>query len=256
MAVKPVHGRFNAPLSLAQLTRGRGWNSELAGFLVPFARQDFVYIEDDFLADTLDGTFWELGTDGGSTAFVWNGISGGAVTGATENSSGDYIQIRGQLTWLSNKNCGSEIYFKQDAIVTHKMEFGFSDALTDDTLPAINDIDTPSIGNGATDVLVIGRDTAQTLTTYSLVGDGTTGATASTAFNTGLVPSVSTYYRMLVQCATNSGFGVMENQIGLGVSAANGPDTSVLIRPHFILGTLASTAIAVDIDYIRIWQER
>ena len=39
----PTLGRFHKPTSLAQLTRGRGWNSELVGFLLPFARQDFIY---------------------------------------------------------------------------------------------------------------------------------------------------------------------------------------------------------------------
>jgi hypothetical protein len=48
---------FGAPQSLRQLTRGRGWNSELTGFLLPFARQDFVYFEDDFTADTLNAAY-------------------------------------------------------------------------------------------------------------------------------------------------------------------------------------------------------
>jgi hypothetical protein len=244
-------------LSLAQLTRGRGWNSELSGFLAPFARQDFVYVEDDFTEDTLNATRWEVATDAGSTAFAWNtAASGGVITGVTEAASGDYVAVNGELTWLSNKNCGTEICLKQDVIITHLIEYGFTDALSDETLPAINDIDTPSTTNGSTDISVIARDTSQTLTTLALVADGTTGAAAKTNFDTACVPAASTYYKMLVQCATNQSFGVFNNQYHLGVTVLQGPDTATLVRPHFILGTLASTAITVDIDYIRVWQER
>ncbi|KKL58510.1 hypothetical protein LCGC14_2224680, partial [marine sediment metagenome] len=37
----PVLGRFHNPQSLEQLTKNRGWNSELVGFLLPFARRQF-----------------------------------------------------------------------------------------------------------------------------------------------------------------------------------------------------------------------
>ena len=36
-------GKFHIPQSLEQLTKGRGWNSELVGFLLPLARQQFIY---------------------------------------------------------------------------------------------------------------------------------------------------------------------------------------------------------------------
>ena len=39
----PVLGRFHAPQSLRQLTKGRGFNSELVGFLLPFARVNYFY---------------------------------------------------------------------------------------------------------------------------------------------------------------------------------------------------------------------
>lgn len=252
-------GKFSYPNSIRQLTRGRGWNSELAGFLARFAYQDFTYLFDDFHQDTLDATLWEVATDAGSTAFAWSVAQNGLIVGATENASGDYIAVNGQIVWNSGKNCGAAIRFKQDTVATHKMEFGFTDALSDETVPALNDIDTPTITNGATDVLIIGRDTAQTLTTYKLVGDGTTGSAAGTAFDTGLLLTADTFTAgdtMLVQCSANGGFGVINNQLAQAVTAANGPDSGTLTRPHFILGTLASTAITVSIDYIAVWAER
>lgn len=254
---KPVLGQFEYPTSLRQLTKGRGWNSELVGFLLPFARQDYIYIDGDFYG-TLNGDLWALGTDAGSTAFAAAAIENGAVRGVTEAASGDYVLIKfNDVTFNSARYPGCEIREKRDVIITQKWEFGFSDPLTDDTLPALNDIDTPSITNGATDVAVIGQDTAQTLTTMALVADGTTGATAKTNLDTSLAPVVNVYSRKLVQLlGGNLAKAVFNDQHSLAVVTTQGPDVDVLVRPHFILGTLAATAITVDIDYFRIWAER
>jgi hypothetical protein len=253
----PVYGRFHKPGSLLQLTRGRGWNSELTGFLLPFARQDFIYIEDDFGSDTLNGVLWDLGTDAGSTAFAAGALENGTIRGATQNSSGDYILIKGsRVMFDAARNPGAEIRWKSDVVVTYKQEFGFSDALTDDTLPALNDIDTPSITNGATDGVFIGRDTAQTLTTCALYAGGTTDTFAKDAFLATQIPTADTYTRYLVQCGANKGWGIIDNEMQNRSELAVGPDTAVLMKPHFIIGTLDTVAITVDIDYIRVWAER
>lgn len=257
---KPINGQFNAPQSIRQLTRGRGWNSDLVGFLAPFARQDYFYFEDDFTSSTLDATRWTLGTDAGSTAFVQNtALEGGVIRGATEAASGDYILIKYVNTIFdSARYPGCEIKEKRDVVTATKWEFGFSDPLSDDTLPAINDIDTPTITNGATDVAVIGQDTSQTLTTLAFVADGTTGATTSQAFPTTLIPVAATYQRLLVQLlGPNASKGVFNNDNSVGsILLGQGPDTGTLVRPHFIVGSLAAAAITVDIDYIRLWGER
>lgn len=254
---KPNIGRFKYPQSLAQLARGRGYNSELVGFLLPFARQDFIYIEDDF-AGALNADLWTLGTDAGSTAFVAGTKENGVITGVTENSSGDYILIKhAMVMWNATRNPGCEIREKRDVVITQKWEFGFSDPLTDDTLPAVNDIDTPSITNGSTDVALFSQATDQTLTTLAAVADGTTGATAKTNLDTSFIPVAATYNRMLVQLlGANQSMFVWDNKFDQATVVGQGPDADLLVRPHYILGTLASTAITVDIDYIRMWAER
>lgn len=256
---KPIHGQFAQPLSIRQLTRGRGWNSDLVGFLAPFARQDFIYIEDDFTRDTLDGTMWDLGTDAGSTAFAAGTLVGGTIRGATEAASGDYILVKSAYAGATaDKYPGCEIREKRDVVTATKWEFGFSDPLTDDTLPALNDIDTPSITNGATDVAAFGQDTAQTLTTPAFYADGTTGAASKVDLATDHTPVAATYERMLVQIlGPNLSGAVWNNDFVNGrYTLGQGPDTAIAIRPHFIVGTLAAAAITVDVDYIRYWHER
>jgi hypothetical protein len=155
---KPVLGRFHAPQSIRQLSKGRGWDSELVGFLIPFARQDFVYIEDDFLSDTMDATFWDVDTDTGSTAFAQGSLECGNIRGVTQNTTNDYIGVHSSIPIFdAARHPGAEIRYK---IVTYTadqlvIEFGLYDDPTDGKLPSVTDVDTPATGNGTTDVLCI-----------------------------------------------------------------------------------------------------
>lgn len=256
---KPVLGRFSYPTSLAQLVRGRGYNSELVGFLLPFARQDFIYEEDDFTSDTLDGTKWDLGTDAGATAFAAGSLEGGTIRGQTAATDNNQIQIRWARTIFdAARNPGAEIRAKIDVVSSDgiEAEFGFSDPLTDETLSAVTDVDTPATGNGATDLVVLHIDGDQTLKTLALVSVGTTDAAAKTNMPSGAL-TAATYFRWMVQVFANKGFAVINNDfVNNSASVATGPDTGVLMRPHFTVATLAAADKIVDVDYIRIWAER
>src|SRR3990170_249861 len=168
---KPVLGRFHAPQSIRQLSKGRGWDSELVGFLAPFARQDFVYIEDDFLADTLDATFWDTDTDAGSTAFAQGSLEGGNIRGVTQNTTGDNIAVHFSLPIFdAARNPGAEIRWKVVTYTANQLlfEFGFYDDPTDGTLQAVTNVDTPATGNGVTDLLAIHMDGSKTFKTFAL----------------------------------------------------------------------------------------
>lgn len=252
------------PQSFAQLTRGRGANSELVGFLLPFARQDFIYVEDDFINITLDTTngLWALGTDAGGTAFAQGALEGGTIRAQTAATDNNQVQIRGGaglISFAAARNPGAEIRWKVDTVNADELEveFGFSDPLTDNTLSAVTDVDTPATGNGATDLVVIHMDGDQTLKTYALVTDGGTPAAAKTNFATSVVPVAATYARMLVQAYSNAGFGVIDNDfVNKAAGVDTGPDAAVLMRPHFTVATLAAVDKIIDIDYIRLWAER
>ena len=275
---KPTNGTFRAPQSIEQLTKGMGWNSELVGFLIPYARRDYVYIEDDFLNDTLDATIWDQDTDTGSTPYAIGTLECGNIQGVTQNSTGDYIGIHSSIPIFdAARKPGAEIRFK---IVTYTaaqlvIEFGLSDDPTDGTLQSVNNIDTPTTGNGVTDFLGIAMDGGKTLKTFALVGDGTTPAASKADFPATIIPTADTWMRMLVQVggsstATNlaGGIGMIRNEATAAgttdlskpgwarASVLTGPTTGYLMQMNFLIGTLADTARTVDIDYIRIWSER
>lgn len=257
MAIKPSLGRILRPLSLNHIGAFTGFNSKRISAFVPIMVQDYLYWRSDFTEQVFDTTNGPLAvaTDAGSTAFAIGALAGGTIRGVTEAASGDFIGIKTAVIFDSALKPGVMIRWKDDVVTSFKYEFGFSDPLTDDTLLAINDIDTPTITNGATDVCVIGRDTAQTLTTAALVADGTTGATAKTDFSASAIPTAATYTHYLVQIAANQGYGIIDNNAGFSAATTQGPDAAVLLQAHFTIGTL-SAAHTVDIDHLAYWQEK
>ena len=257
---KPVLGRFNAPQSLAQLTRGRGWNSELVGFLLPFARQDFLYFEDQFLADTLDATYWATAvTAGGApTAFAQGALEGGSIQGATGTTDNGVsaLYFLGTGVFLdAARRPGMEVRFKIDVVTGLQYEIGFSDAKTDEALPGIADIDAPAATNGVTDIAALHLDTDQTLTTLAVGAYGTTDAGASAAIGT-FTPTAATYTKHLIQAYANAAYGVVNNDpVNLAAGLAVGPDTAKLMRPSLVFRTRNTTAKVVDVYYVRFWAE-
>ena len=143
---------------------------------------------------------------------------------------------------------------------------GFTDALSDETLPAVTDVDTPATGNGATDVAVVHLDTDQTLTTAAFVSESTGSAFACQKVNLGTwTPTAATYYTVRVQLATNNAFCKVfdSSDPRRPILVANGEKglTSALeggtaVRPHMLFGTRNTSAKVVDIDLIRVWQDR
>jgi hypothetical protein len=259
---KPINGRFANPQSLFQLSRHRGMDSEMVGFLLPFARQDFCYVEDDFDSDTISSVLWGLGADGTATTFAAGALESGTVQGSTGTTdNGGHMIFHDRTIWSSGRNCGAEIRFKVDIIASNgvQIEFGFSDPLSDNTLPAIDNIDTPasSTDNGQTDTAVLHIDGDATLKTWALVGGPSIAGTTKANMPTGALLTAATYSRLLVQLNTNLAMGVMDNDFtSKAVTLDNGPDAAVLLRPHYFIMTLNTTAHVTDLDYFRIWSER
>ena len=139
---------------------------------------DYGHVEEEccFALDTIKWTV--AGTAGGGpTNFAYNAVRGGVFQGATGTTDNDAMAIHAANTFLDPAdNPFFIISFSVTAVTGLSFEVGMSDPKTDEALPGVTDIDTPSVGNGVTDIACVHMDTDQTLTTAELVGDGTTGA--------------------------------------------------------------------------------
>ena len=276
-----TYGNKQRPGGFAHIQRFTSSESELAKFLYPFAWRDTVFINDDFTSanataagsiDLNKWTFAKIASNGTNFAATGTQVANGTITGITgSGAAGDHVNIRGGAVWAGDYNCGMEIRLKMDVITDVEWQTGFSDPLTSYTAtPSIlNDIDTPSITNGATDVAIIGQDTGQTLTTMAFVTDGSTSNMNTTATALGTrTQVVSTYKTYRVQLARTasavaSSFAyVLNENNAVQESASHGGVLAsqikgdVLLHPWFMVQTLTTAAITVDIDYISVWQDR
>ena len=235
--------------------------------MYPQFRDAVVYIEDDFIEDTLSTTRWNLATDGAdAAAFAWSSGAGGRLLGNTGTTDNGYLAINGDVIWLGDKNCGMAIRWQTDIVTNHTFEIGFTDALSDETLPAVTNVDTPATGNGATDVAVVHLDTDQTLTTAAFVGESTGTAYAAQKVNLGTwAPTAAKWYTTVVQLSGDNAFTATFNtddaqnpvlQAGTDKGLRLALEGGTLVRPHFLYGTRSTAAKAPLIDFIRVWQDR
>ena len=234
--------------------------------MYPFMRDSVVFVEDDFTDDTISSTRWNLAADGTATTFAWSSGAGGRIAGATGTTDNGYHAINGDVIWSGDKNCGMAIRWQMDVVTAFTFEIGFTDALTDETLPAVTDVDTPATGNGATDVAVVHLDTDQTLTTAAFVAESTGTAYAAQKVNLGTwTPTAAKWYTTIVQLSGDNAFTATYNtdvagspvlQAGTNKGLSLALEGGTLVRPHFLVGTRNTTDKATLIDFIRVWQDR
>jgi hypothetical protein len=234
------------------------------GLLLPLAYRAFVFHKDDFFK--FDSSIWTTATDTGATAFAFNAQANGAARGSTGTTANNYAGMLGPRIFLGDKLCGVAFRFKISAVTNVNFEMGFVDALTDGTLPAVSDVDVPTVGNGAGDVAVIHLDTSQTLKTAALVTKGSTSGMSAVKTNLGTwAPSATTWYWGVVQLddGDNVHAFVIDAEGDSILAQAHTSATvnhkiegGTLVRPHFIGGTRNTTNKDYDIDAIVLWQER
>lgn len=234
--------------------------------MLPYLRDTITFIDDDFIEDTISSTRWNLAADATATTYAWNAARSGTIRGSTGTTAAGYHAINGDVIWYGDANCGMAVRMKWDVVTNLQFEIGFTDALADETLPAVTDIDTPATGNGATDVAVIHLDSGETLATAALVGESAGIPYAAQKVSLGgFTPVAATYYTFVVglvgdmaMCAiwdTNDPANPVL-QVGSNKSLGSLLDGSVAVRPHILSGTLNTTAKVTDIDRIAVWQDR
>ena len=275
MAKGNTYGNLVRPSGRQHLDMFASSESALAKFLFPVQWRDTVFVFDDFTGAALNTHLWTAakiasnGTDFDPPATqLVNGVCQG-VTGAV---AGDHVNLRSDAVWLGDNNAGLEIRWKIDDNTSVQWEMGFTDPLTGYTATAssiINDIDTPTITNGATDVALVGQDTGQTLTTMAFITDGSTTNMNTTKTNLGTrTPTNATYMVVRVQLAQTAsavaaahGYVLDENDAILeeaqhGSALANQIKGNVLLESRIYWEALTTSARTVDLDYIAIWADR
>jgi len=268
----PMPGRFNEPQSLRQLTRGRGFAAELTGFLIPFARQDYIYQEFDFQETAITdnpNAMWAVDNSGGagaaSFATVANAEEGTIQgdTGTTDN--GGVSIVYDMISSNADKNPGMHVYMKIDDVSEAGLEIGYSDAKTDENTLAVTDTDTAALANGVTDGAFIAYDTDGTENGMVLVAGGATDTDTLAAIgdSTAASPITDTvFFNARLQVYANAAYANMDAGSNtapdaiLDAGLSVGPDADVLMRPSIVCVTRNTTAKFPVIDLIRIWRNR
>lgn len=253
--------------------------SAMSQFLFPMQWRDVVFQFDDFIVvpthtvvsgsccctftDTLVG--YTTAADSGATAFLPAAGINGVLSGATGCSAADYTAILTLADFQGDNNAGQEMRWQTSNFEGSEWFQGFTDPLSDNTLSPLNDIDTPSITNGAADVAGFGMDTAQTLATAAFITDGVTACMNTTATEVSgcYTPTNSTYLESRIQLATNAAMGaIFENGalkadvINHGALTACQIEGATDLTARLVYGTLACACVTALIDYWAMWQDR
>lgn len=266
----PVLGRFDEPTSLRQLTRGRGWNSELVGFLLPFARQDYLYKEYDFLETAIGddpNTDWDTDDGAGTSSAIYvtdANAENGTITADTGTVDDKGIAlIHDAINLNPDKNPGMHVIMQIDDVSELACEIGMCDALTDESLVAVTDRGDAdyTIGNGLAAGVILGYDTDTTTHKgFDLVTEGATDNAEGVEIgsNTTNNPiSAATNFDSIVQAFANSGYAVIDHNPAFAQGLSVGPDADQLMRYRIFVGTRESgVARFPTIDLIRIWSNR
>jgi hypothetical protein len=273
-----TYGNLDRPSGFQHISRFGPSESALAQYLYPLAWRDVTFVFDDFIggnnqepgvSDWNEAIWVAAGTNGTAFAPPSTQLRGGVIEATINNVAGDEQTLRGDTVWLGDANCGMEIRYKVDDKDTQQAEMGFTDPLSGYAASVIDNIDTPTITNGATDVALVGRDVSRTLKTQAFITDGSTSNMNTTKTDLGTrTPTNATYQTVRVQLtqtasavAASSAYILDENG-AIQESAQHGSvigsqiKGDVLLLPWFYYEPQTTSAIVVHIDYWGIWQDR
>ena len=256
----PNPGLLEKPFSLAHARRMfAGTDPVKLALLAPLLKHDYGWIEDEFGQALDTNRYTAPVTSGGApTAFAYNAQRGGAFRGATGTTDNGVAALHYVQTFLDPADKPFFfIQWKVDVITGFSFEIGMSDPKTSEALPGVTDVDTPAVGNGATDLIAVHMDTDQTLTTAALVADGTTGGASKTNIGT-YTPTAGAWQTFMIGAQDNRGYVAIWDGDGFvgRFDVAQGPDSGVLVRPYALFRTRNTTTKVVDIRALAIGWER
>lgn len=228
-----------------------------------------VRLFDDFHYYT-DAEEWTKAVDTSATVAVLAGAGGRLrlrTANAQDNDAAAFYATN--ATWYGDNCCAMEVRFQANVAGASQIEIGFADPLTDYTLPACDNVDTPSTGNGATDVAVFHIDSDATLKTPQFVTDGGSGGynTTKTELSATEGLTANNWYRVVVGLAGDASFcffyddetrpgGALLGSAVHGATAASSIEGGTALAPYVFFRTRAAADVALLVDYIDVWQDR
>lgn len=229
---------------------------------------DLVLVEDHFIK-ALDTALWTTTADAGTTAFAHQVATRGRLFCTLDGGDEEGCGIHGtKVQWYGDQDCGMCVIFKLDAITNIRFEAGLTTVPSDVTLPIAGDPDTPTVGNGGTDVAIVGMDTTETLTTMWFITEGSTASMNVTKTDLGtLTPTADTYMGIKVfakgdnftaevfDATPDSGYPVLA-RASHGDTIASRVEGGTPLTPWFFFQATEAEAKTATIDYMAVWQNR
>ena len=218
-----------------------------------------VVLFDDFLHPATDATNdWTESDDSGTSAA---GDITAAVNGIYQIDTGTdpdkYRCISSELCWEAAKACGCEVRLATttaDAAIM--FAFGFTDAKTEGTGTIAwtdGSLVSGTVDSVADDAVMFGvrAETSDSIYALSVIADGTPQST-----DTGIDIALNTYhvYRIQLDTDGNAKFYIDGQLVATHLLAVTTTDDLCFAVQALI--TTGSTADYVNIDYVKIWQER
>lgn len=213
---------------------------------------------DDFLGLTIDSTCdWNTDVEGTSNAVEINAALNGVLRINTGTAADKRNSVASMLTWAGSKNVVFETRLKTTTSDAGLMLFaGLTDAVDEGsaTLPFVDDsLATGTIDSVADDAAMFGvrAETSDDIYALAVKANGTP---VSADTGTDLVLATWMNLRIQIDTSGNCRFFIDGALVAEHLAAITAADPLC----GFIGGmlTTGSTAALIDIDYIRMWQDR
>ncbi len=242
-----------------------GSDPKKQSLLIPAMLHDYAWAASEFQSPYTSGGRWTNAytSGGGPTPFATGANRGGSIQGATGGTDNDAIAIyHTNVIFDPDDNPFFFIQWESNIITGFSFEIGFSDAKADEALPGITDVDTPTVGNGATDIACVHMDTDASLTTADLVASDAVGAgTASTGpslADAEYTPTGGTRQTIGIGIRDNLAYATIwdgDRRVGR-FSVNDGPDGGTLVRPYALFRTRNTTPKTIIIYKVAVGCEQ
>ena len=248
-----------SPLSFAHIKLIEPLNGKLASFLKAFAKEDVYCRQWEFDGNAVIDDFWTFDADATATGFAVPATQelAGVLTGATGATDNGALSMIGVPVVSGDKKAYFHTHFSLSAITDVQFEVGLVDAITDRTLPAVSDIDTPANGsNGAADFALVHMDTDQTLQTAALVVDGSTAGMDCTKSNLLWTPTAATMHCVRIWTDANDVVWEIDHSRTYRKSISGEFEGGTLLAPWLYFRTRTTTTRTVKVDMVELMVER